>query len=196
MRLGGVRMDKVGIEEKIRELIVEMRDIYKWDFIDDEAIENTPKRIVKMLDEFYERRFEQGNLEKEFESDYDGLVIVKDIDFWAICNHHFIPFYGKAHVGYFVRDKKKVMGVSKLARIVQLFANQPAIQEEMTDRIADYIMEHYDVDGVMVVIEGEHMCMKVRGVRSQNSKMITSAVRGEFEVNKSLKEEFLRLIGR
>lgn len=186
----------MSLEDDIRNLIIEMKKKYNWVFIDDEAIENTPKRIVRMLDEFYSRRFEQGNLEKEFESNYDGLVIAKDIDFWAVCSHHFLPFVGKAHIGYFVRNKKRVMGISKLARVVQLFANQPAIQEEMTDKIADWIMEHYDVDGVMVILEGEHMCMRVRGVRSQNSKMITSAVRGEFIANKSLKEEFIKLIGR
>jgi len=122
-----------------------------------------------------------------------GMVILKDIEFYSTCEHHMIPFFGKIHIGYI--PNKKVVGISKLARLVEVFARRLQIQEKMTNQIADTLQKILQPQGVIVIVEAQHLCMVARGVEKQNSIMITSRVTGAFE-NQNSKEEFLHLIGK
>lgn len=162
------------------------------ELFDEESKKNTPWRWARFQQEWKEKRdydkwtcFETKGGQK--------LVILKDIDFASLCTHHLLPFTGKVHVGYI--SNKKICGISKLARIVDKFASKPQLQERMGEEIADFIEKILEPKGVMVVIEGEHMCMRMRGVGKQNSVMITSEIRGVFK-NESTRMEFLKLIGK
>ena len=127
-----------------------------------------------------------------FEEKYNQMVIVKDIDFFSMCEHHMLPFFGKCAIGYI--SKGKVLGVSKLARIVDMFARRLQIQERMTEEIANAIMAETKAEGVGVVIRAKHLCMMMRGVAKQNSEMVTSAVLGSFRSDERVRQEFLSLI--
>ena len=123
---------------------------------------------------------------------YDDLVIVKDIEFFSMCEHHMLPFYGKMHIAYIARNK--VMGLSKLPRIVDVFARRLQIQERLTQQVAECVQELLDPVGVGVVAEAQHFCMMMRGVEKQNSSTVTSAMLGAFRENKETRDEFLSLI--
>jgi GTP cyclohydrolase I len=127
-----------------------------------------------------------------FQSHTNHMIIVRDIEIYSLCEHHMLPFYGRCHVGYIAKDK--VIGVSKIARIVDCFARRLQIQERLTEQIADSIMEEVDAEGVGVVIECRHLCMMMRGVEKQNSVMTTSAVLGSFRTEGATRQEFLSLI--
>jgi len=127
-----------------------------------------------------------------FSVDYDEMVVVRDIDFYSLCEHHMLPFYGKAHVAYV--PKGKVVGLSKIPRLVDVFARRLQVQERMTQQIAQTLIEQLEPQGVAVVLEGFHMCMAMRGVEKQNAWMSTSAMRGIFESSARTREEFLVLI--
>jgi GTP cyclohydrolase I len=161
---------------------------YKDEWFSEEELENTPKRIERFLDEW--ERNNKFNFTVFKNPGYDQMVILKNIEFSSICSHHLLPFHGSAHVGY-VPDTK-LCGISKLARVVDKFANKPQIQERLTDEIANYLMKRLDPKGVMVVLEASHDCMRIRGVKKQHSVMVTSAIRGVFK-NLDAREEFLRL---
>ena len=118
------------------------------------------------------------------------MVILRDIDFYSLCTHHALPFYGRISIGYI--PGKKICGISKLARVVDKFASQPQLQERMTQQIADFIDKELKPQGVMVVVEGIHLCMRMRGIKKQNSVMVTSAIKGNFEQERT-REEFLKL---
>ena len=122
------------------------------------------------------------------------MVIEKDIVFYSTCEHHFMPFYGKAHVAYIPNGK--VAGLSKLARTVEVYAKRPQIQEQLTGQVADALMEHLQPKGVIVMMEAEHMCMTMRGVKKPGSKTVTFAMRGVFEEDERLERRFLALIGK
>ena len=161
--------------------------------------DDTPTRVAKMwLEELCSGYgMDIGALLKTFENDgaYDGMVIVKDVPLVSTCEHHLVPFTGVAHVGYFPGDK--VVGLSKIKRLVDAFGRRLQIQERLTTQIADALEEHLDPRGVMVVLEAEHLCMTIRGVQAPGTKTITSAVRGLYNTNaEGEKEEFLRLIRR
>jgi GTP cyclohydrolase I len=128
-----------------------------------------------------------------FTENHDEVVLVKDIPLYSICEHHFLPFYGVAHVAYIPRQGK-ITGLSKLARVVEGFAKRPQLQERMTSQIADTIMEALDPLGVIVVVEAEHMCMTMRGIKKAGSKTLTSAVRGVFKSNEATRAEAFSLI--
>ena len=132
------------------------------------------------------------HLHKVFTVDNNEMVLEKDIVFYSMCEHHLLPFYGKAHVAYI--PDGKVVGLSKLARTVEVYARRPQIQEQMTGQIADAIMEHLAPKGAMVVIEAEHMCMTMRGVKKPGSKTVTVACRGEFADNESLQNRFYQML--
>jgi len=159
-----------------------------------EGVQDTPSRVVKSWKEIYSgyKQKPEEILSRTFEKGtYDQMVISKDIELYSVCEHHLLPFFGKAHVAYIPSDK--VVGLSKLARLVDCFSRRLQIQEKLTQQIADAIQEHLNPVGVMVVIEAQHMCMTMRGVGKQNSTMITSAIKGAFKADK-VKQEFLSLI--
>ncbi len=146
-----------------------------------EGLADTPDRVARMYQEIFGGMEEDAgeHLRKVFSTQQDGLVLEKDITFYSTCEHHLMPFYGKAHIAYLPDDR--VVGLSKLARTVEVYARRLQIQEQMTGQIADAIMEHLHPKGVMVVLEAEHMCMTMRGVRKPGSRTVTMAVRGALE---------------
>lgn len=176
-------------ESIIREMIYRLGDDP-----DRPGIEDTPERVVKSWCEIYagykmdHRKILGTTFEK---GTYDQIIICKDIEFYSTCEHHLLPFYGKAHIGYIPGEK--VVGLSKLARVVDVFARRMQIQEKMTQQIKDAIVEVLQPVGVMVIMEGKHHCMCSRGVGKQNSSMITSSIYGRF-LEKEAREEFLNLI--
>lgn len=161
---------------------------------DREGLQETPERIVRMCGEIYGGLQEEAgeHLCKTFSSDNNQMVIEKDITFYSMCEHHLLPFYGRAHVAYIPNGR--VVGLSKLARTVEVFAHRPQIQEQMTDQIADAIMEELKPLGAMVMVEAEHLCMTMRGVKKPGSTTVTMAIRGAFSGSEKLREQFLRLV--
>lgn len=158
-------------------------------YFNEEELQNTPDRVSRFFQELKDRQeFKFTSFPNE---GYDQLILLSPIDFTSFCSHHLLPFIGVAHVGYLPRDK--ICGISKLARLVDKWAARPQLQERMTTQIADELQSVLSPRGCMVVIEAQHECMRSRGIKKPHSKMITSAVRGEFRTDSSLKEEFLRL---
>jgi len=157
-----------------------------------EGLEKTPNRVARMYDELttgYHVDPEKLINDAIFKVDYDEMVIVKDIDFYSLCEHHMLPFYGQAHVAYIPNGK--VVGLSKIPRIVEMFARRLQIQEQMTSEIANFIQTTLNPQGVAVVIEGAHMCAMMRGVKKDNISMITSKMLGCFRENEKTRAEFL-----
>lgn len=162
-----------------------------------EGLLKTPKRVAKayeFLTRGYRKDIDEVLNGAIFSEDYDEMVIVKDIDYYSLCEHHMIPFYGKVHVAYIPNGK--IVGISKIPRIVDVFARRLQIQERMTQQIADTINDALHPQGVAVVCEGYHMCMMMRGVQKQNSITTTSAMRGIFRESQRTRAEFLNLIAR
>ncbi len=159
-----------------------------------EGLLGTPERVSRMYAELFEglRTDPRELLSVGFEVGHDEMVILKDIPFYSICEHHFMPFHGVAAVGYI--PDGRIVGLSKLARLVDAYARRPQIQEQLTGQIADTLMEALHPDGVAVVIEAEHLCMTARGVKKPGSRMVTSATRGTFRKNDVTRTEFLSLV--
>ena len=160
-----------------------------------QGLERTPYRVAKMLKEItggYNQSPEELINEALFNVDYNEMVVVTHIDFYSLCEHHMLPFFGHAHVGYIPIGK--VVGLSKIPRIVDMFARRLQVQENMTQQIAYVLQEHLKPEGVGVVIEGYHMCMMMRGVRKEKAKMITSTLLGSFHDDSKTRAEFLELI--
>jgi GTP cyclohydrolase I len=160
-----------------------------------ESLKRTPERVARMYEEiFCGLTYDPKNdLNVFFHENHDEMVLVKDIPMYSICEHHFLPFYGVAHVAYIPRQGR-ITGLSKLARVVEGFAKRPQLQERMTSQVADTIMDALDPLGVIVVIEAEHMCMTMRGIKKAGSKTLTSAVRGVFKTNEATRAEAFSLI--
>ncbi|WP_066060962.1 GTP cyclohydrolase I FolE [Neobacillus soli] len=160
-----------------------------------EGLLDTPKRVAKMYEEVFSGLNEdpKQHFETIFSEDHEELVLVKDIPFYSMCEHHLVPFFGKAHVAY-IPQNGRVTGLSKLARAVEAVAKRPQLQERITSTIADSIMEKLDPHGVMVVVEAEHMCMTMRGVKKPGSKTITTAVRGVLADDAIARSEVISLI--
>src|ERR671934_917200 len=178
------------MQELIRRLLAEMGEDPTR-----EGLLNTPKRVekaYKFLPSGYDADIDQVLNNALFTVDYNEMVIVKDIDFYSLCEHHLLPFFGKCHVAYIPR--RQVIGLSKIPRLVDVFARRLQIQERMTNQIAETIREKIDPLGVAVVCEGTHLCMSMRGVEKQNSFAITSAMLGAFRDNARTRMEFLELI--
>lgn len=128
-----------------------------------------------------------------FTEDYSEMIIMKDIDFYSLCEHHMLPFFGKVHMAYL--PSGKIVGISKMARLVDVFARRLQVQERMTTQIASLLMEKLSAEGVAVVAEAEHLCMRMRGVEKQNSSVVTSAMFGVFRTSQETRDEFMNLIG-
>lgn len=161
-----------------------------------EGLVETPNRIARMYAEIFAGMDEDAktHLSKTFHVDNNEMVVEKDIVFYSTCEHHLMPFYGKAHVAYIPNGK--VVGLSKLARTVEVFARRPQLQEQMTAQIADAIMEHLAPQGVMVMVEAEHMCMTMRGVKKPGSSTVTVVTRGSFKENEKLQNTFFQMVRR
>lgn len=157
---------------------------------------DTPRRVAKMYSELFAGLEDDParHLSRTFPEHCDEIVLLRDIDFSSICEHHLLPFLGRAHVAYLPSDS--VVGLSKLARTVDAYARRPQVQERLTSQIADALMTHLNARGALVVIEAEHFCMKIRGVNKPNSVMVTSAVRGHFKTNAAARAEAMALIGK
>jgi GTP cyclohydrolase I len=160
-----------------------------------DGLQKTPERVeqsLRWLTRGYDMTVEQVVGDGVFEADHDEMVIVKDIELYSMCEHHLLPFFGKAHIAYI--PDGKIVGFSKLPRVVEVYARRLQVQERLTDQIASAIHDVLQPMGVGVVIEAAHLCMMMRGVEKQHSKTITSAVRGLFRSDPRTREEFLRLV--
>ena len=163
---------------------------------DREGLQETPQRVARMYDEIFGglRKDPAVVLRKTFTEKYDEMVLVKDIQFESMCEHHLLPFFGKAHIAYVPRGK--IVGLSKLARVVEILAKRPQVQERMTEHIADLVMGELNAKGVGVVLEATHTCMAIRGIRKSNAICSTSAMRGIFKDNPPTRSEFMALVGK
>ena len=162
-----------------------------------EGLQKTPERVAKAmlsLTKGYHMDPHEVLRSAKFQEEYSQMVIVKDIDFFSLCEHHMLPFYGKVHVAY-VPDGT-VVGLSKIARTVEVFARRLQLQEQLTGQIADALMEHMQAKGAIVMIEAEHMCMTMRGIKKPGSQTVTIARRGVLETDPVLEERFFRMLGR
>ncbi|MCS6849760.1 MAG: GTP cyclohydrolase I FolE [Gemmataceae bacterium] len=159
-----------------------------------EGLRDTPDRVARMYAELFAglRQDPRQLLKKTFTQKYDEMVLVKDIGFESICEHHLLPFIGKAHVAYLPNGK--IVGLSKLARVVEVLARRPQVQERMTEQLADLMMEELDARGVGVILEATHTCMTIRGIRKPDSVCTTSAMRGTFQTHQSTRAELMALI--
>jgi GTP cyclohydrolase I len=161
---------------------------------DRDGLRDTPDRVARMYGEIFGQGEEDPHvaLSKKFDEHHHEVVLVKDITFFSMCEHHLMPFFGKAHVAYIPNGH--IVGISKLARVVESFARRPQVQERMTSQIADMINHELKADGVAVVCEAVHTCMTMRGVKKPGSSVITSAMRGAFEKNVTSRTEIMALI--
>lgn len=183
-------MDSKKIEDAVRLIIEAVGENQTR-----EGLEETPARVARMYQEVFSGlgQTAEVHLSKSFEIVDDNMVIEKDITFTSMCEHHFLPFYGKAHIAYVPNGR--VAGLSKLARTVDVYSKKPQIQERLTMEVADALMTYLDAKGALVVIEAEHMCMTMRGVKKPGTATVTSVARGQLETDKDLKNEAYRLMG-
>jgi GTP cyclohydrolase I len=164
---------------------------------DREGLKETPHRVARMYDEvFAGLKMDPKDALKVFKDEgHEEMVLLKDIPFFSMCEHHLLPFAGHAHVCY-IPSRHHLSGISKLARVVDILARRPQVQERLTGQIADTLVQHLKAQGVLVVLEAEHYCMTMRGVRKAGSRMVTSAVRGSLATNDISRKEALALIGK
>lgn len=183
-------IDKAKIESAVRMILEAIGEDP-----DREGLLDTPVRVARMYDEIFcgLHQDPKEHLKVVFTEDHDEMVLVKDIPFYSMCEHHLLPFLGKAHVAY-IPAQGKITGLSKLARVVETVAKRPQLQERLTSKVADLIMESLGARGVLVVVEAEHMCMTMRGVKKPGSYTTTSAVRGIFKTNQATRAEAFSLI--
>jgi len=161
-----------------------------------EGLIETPKRVAEMYAELFRglNKDPKQELAVGYELGHREMVIVRDIPFYSMCEHHLLPFYGVAHIGYIPDISGRVVGLSKLARVVEIIASRPQIQERMTTEIADTIMDGLKPSGVAVIVQAEHLCMVMRGVKKPGSNIITSAIRGSFQSKPETRAEFFSLL--
>ena len=189
---GGVGVARAEIENATRDLLSAVGEDPERD-----GLNRTPERVARMYDELlagYRVDPEKMINDAIFDVDYDEMVLVRDIEFYSLCEHHMLPFIGKAHVAYL--PKGKVIGLSKIPRIVDLFARRLQVQERLTRQIADLLDTTLHPHGVAVVVEGLHLCSMMRGVKKANARMVTSALSGTFSDNEVTRQEFLSHIAR
>lgn len=183
--------DRERAEAAVRELLIAVGEDP-----DREGLQDTPARVARAYEEVFAGLHVDPTevLNKTFSEDHQELVLVKDIPIYSTCEHHLVPFFGHAHIGYIPGKNGQVTGLSKLARLVDLFAKRPQVQERLTTQVADAIVEKLGAQSVIVVIECEHLCMAMRGIRKPGARTTTSAVRGGFKANPASRAEVLSLI--
>ncbi|MEV0195496.1 GTP cyclohydrolase I FolE [Nonomuraea sp. NPDC050691] len=179
------------IEKAVREILYAIGEDP-----DRDGLLDTPARVARAYAEQFSGlgQTPEDVLNKVFDVDHDEMVLVKDIEVYSTCEHHLVPFHGFAHVGYIPNDRGHVTGLSKLARLVDVYARRPQVQERMTSQIADALMHVLEPRGAIVVLECEHLCMTMRGVRKPGAKTVTSAVRGDFRTSDKTRAEAMALI--
>ena len=184
-------MDKAKIEQGVRLILDGIGEDQTR-----EGLLDTPRRVAAMYEEIFSGLGQDvaEHFCVTFNEGHQEMVLVRDIPLYSVCEHHLLPFLGRAHVAYIPGKHGRICGLSKLARVVDVFAKRPQVQERLTSQIADTIVEHLDPQGVIVVIEAEHLCMSMRGVRKPGAETVTSAVRGIFERNAATRAEAMSLI--
>jgi GTP cyclohydrolase IA len=185
-------IDLARIEKAVRELLIAIGEDP-----DRDGLQRTPRRVAEMYAEIFSGLHEdpKQHLVTTFEANHDEMVLVRDIPLYSVCEHHLIPFHGLAHVAYIPGADGRITGLSKIARLVDGFAKRPQVQERLTTQIADAITEALHPSGAFVLIEAEHLCMSMRGVRKPGAKTVTSAVRGLFKDNPATRAEVMSLLG-
>ena len=184
-------MDNAKIEEGVRLILEGIGEDPNR-----EGLLKTPARVARMYNEVFGGMDQDPHqhFETLFDEHHEEMVLVKDIPFYSMCEHHLVPFFGHAHVAYIPSSDGKICGLSKLARLVEVYAKRPQVQERLTSQVADTLVKELNPQGVIVVIEAEHMCMSMRGVKKPGSQTTTSAVRGLFERNQATRNEAMHLI--
>jgi GTP cyclohydrolase IA len=184
-------VDMPRIERAMREILLAIGENP-----DRDGLVDTPARVARMYAEQFAglRQRPEDVLTRIFDSEHDEIVLVRDIEMYSMCEHHLLPFFGKAHIGYIPNPKGEITGLSKLARLVDVYARRPQVQERMTYQIADALMRILDPLGVIVVLEAEHLCMSMRGVHKPGAKTVTSAVRGVFRDQARTRAEAMSLL--
>lgn len=185
--------DRSRIEAAVREILEAVGEDPKRD-----GLLATPARVARMYEEIFSglREDPSDYLQTTFEAGHDEMVMVRDIPMYSCCEHHLLPWLGQAHVAYIPNEEGRVTGLSKLARLVEGYARRPQVQERLTGQIADAMAARLEPRGVMVVIEAEHLCMSMRGVRKPGASTVTSAVRGQFRTSVATREEAMRFLQR
>ncbi len=183
-------MDKNRIEKAIKEILYAIGENPERD-----GLKETPRRVAKMYQEIFSGSQEEAAtlLMKTHELEHDEMVILKDIPFYSMCEHHMVPFFGKCHIAY-IPQNKRIVGISKLVRIVETLSKKLQVQERLTTEIAEVIMNSLDPKGAAVVLTARHLCMEMRGIKKAGAHTITSVVRGIFRNDIKTREEFLKLI--
>jgi GTP cyclohydrolase IA len=178
-------VDQPRIERAVKEILLAVGEDP-----DRDGLRDTPARVARMYAEQFAgmRLGPEDVLTTVFDAEHDEIVLVRDIEMYSMCEHHLVPFFGKAHIGYIPNEKGEITGLSKLARLVDVYAKRPQVQERMTVEIADALVRILEPRGVIVVLEAEHMCMSMRGVRKPGAKTVTSAVRGVFRESRTRAE--------
>jgi GTP cyclohydrolase I len=186
-------VDLLRIEKAVHEILAAIGEDP-----DREGLRDTPKRVARAYAEFFAGLHMDPAeiLATTFNIEHEEMVLVKDIPFYSTCEHHLVPFHGTAHIGYIPSQDGRVTGLSKLARLVELYARRPQVQERLTTQIVEALMEHLEPAGAIVVIECEHMCMSMRGVRKPGAKTVTSAVRGQLRNPATRAEAMSLILGR
>ncbi|HYZ57307.1 MAG TPA: GTP cyclohydrolase I FolE [Streptosporangiaceae bacterium] len=179
------------VERAVREILIAVGEDP-----DRDGLQGTPARVARAYAEQFAglRQRPEDVLTKVFDEDHDEIVLVRDIELYATCEHHLLPFIGVAHIGYVPNEKGQITGLSKLARLVDVYARRPQVQERMTSQIADALESFLEPRGVIVVIEAEHLCMSMRGVRKPGARTVTSAVRGVFRDSARTRAEAMSLV--
>jgi GTP cyclohydrolase IA len=184
-------VDQPRIERAVREILIAIGEDP-----DRDGLTDTPARVARAYAEQFSglSQHPEDVLGTVFDADHDELILVRDIEIYSTCEHHLVPFFGKAHVAYIPNEKGQITGLSKLARLVDIYARRPQVQERMTTQIADALMRVLEPRGALVVIEAEHLCMSMRGVRKPGAKTVTSAVRGIIRDSARTRAEAMSLL--
>jgi GTP cyclohydrolase IA len=189
--MDGPEVDIGRIEKAVREILEAIGEDP-----DRDGLQRTPERVARMYAEIFRGLAEDPaqHLSVTFEADHDEMVLVRDIPLYGVCEHHLVPFAGRAHVAYIPGPDGRITGLSKIARLIEGYARRPQVQERLTTQIADALVEVLKPDGVLVMLEAEHLCMSMRGVKKPGALTLTSAVRGLFKTNAATRSEALSLI--